>query len=67
MLWRNLKLQIKKEILLVGDSNTDLQTAKNANIQCFLVDYGYNGGKPVKELNPPKIIHSLLEVKDIIN
>ncbi|MDA0213846.1 MAG: HAD hydrolase-like protein [Planctomycetota bacterium] len=38
---------------LVGDSHTDVMTAKSAGIQSIVVRGGYNHGKPVEELDPP--------------
>lgn len=49
---------------LVGDSHTDVMTAKSAGIQSIVVRGGYNHGEPVEELDPPPdaIVDDLGEV-----
>lgn len=37
---------VKEETLFVGDSIVDIETAKNANIKCCLVLWGYGNYKP---------------------
>lgn len=48
--------------LLVGDSATDVQTARNAGIAVWAVDYGYNQGQPIAEARPDRVIARLSEV-----
>ena len=31
----------KSEVIYIGDSNTDIETAKNAGIECIIVKWGY--------------------------
>lgn len=38
---KELKVRNKRKIIYIGDSEVDYQTAKNANIECYLVTYGY--------------------------
>ena len=44
-----------------GDSVNDAQAARAAGCSLFRVPYGYNYGKPVKEMNPDAVVSSLLE------
>ena len=48
--------------LLVGDSAVDVQTARNAGIAVWCVDYGYNGGKPIADARPDRIVERLRDV-----
>ena len=48
-----------KNSLFVGDSAIDIATAKNANVTCWVVPYGYNGGKDIRLSNPDKLIQDL--------
>jgi phosphoglycolate phosphatase len=52
----------KQNSLFVGDSETDVTTAKNAGVICWAVPYGYNAGKDISLANPDKLINSLAEV-----
>jgi phosphoglycolate phosphatase len=45
--------------LFVGDSATDIMTAKNAKINCWVVPYGYNGKEDIRLSNPDKLIQDL--------
>jgi phosphoglycolate phosphatase len=51
-----------KRALLVGDSAIDVETARNAGIRAWAVSYGYNGGRPIAEADPDRIIASLSEL-----
>jgi phosphoglycolate phosphatase len=48
--------------LLVGDSAIDVQTARNAGIRVWAVSYGYNGGKPIAQAKPDRILDTLDEI-----
>jgi phosphoglycolate phosphatase len=48
--------------LLVGDSDVDIATARNAGIAVWAVTYGYNGGKPIGLSRPDFAIESLDEI-----
>lgn len=39
----------KNSAIMIGDSHTDIQAAKNANIQAICVNYGYAGNIPLEE------------------
>jgi len=48
--------------LLVGDSAVDVETARNAGIAAWAVDYGYNQGQPIGRSRPDRVIGELAEV-----
>lgn len=50
----------------VGDSATDVQTARNGGIAAWVVPYGYNGGEPIESARPDRIFASLGEVADFV-
>lgn len=45
--------------LLVGDSAVDVATGRNAGVQCWVVPYGYNGGQPIADARPERVIADL--------
>ena len=56
----------KTEVLYVGDSDTDVQTAINAKIKCAWVSWGYRSYEEIKELNPDYLINHPNEILDLI-
>ena len=56
----------KEEVLYVGDSDTDILTAINANIKCAWVSWGYRSYEEIKDLKPQFQIHSANEILDLI-
>jgi phosphoglycolate phosphatase len=48
----------------VGDSRTDIETARNAGIAAWAVPWGYNGGEPIETARPDRIFASLGAVAD---
>lgn len=59
----NLK---KDEVIFVGDSEVDIQTAANAGIECISVSWGYKTKEFLEKHNAKKIIDSPFELLDII-
>ncbi|MGE5027622.1 MAG: phosphoglycolate phosphatase [Betaproteobacteria bacterium] len=55
-----------RDLLLVGDSLNDSQAARAAGCPVFLLPYGYNGGKDVREQDCDAVIESLPEVLKLI-
>ena len=51
--------------LMVGDSETDLATARNASVPVALVDFGYSA-RPARELGPDAVISSFAELPGVI-
>ena len=54
--------ETKQNSLFVGDSATDIATAKNAGVICWVVPYGYNAGRDIAKDNPDKVINHISEV-----
>ena len=46
----------------VGDSRTDVETARNAAVAAWAVPYGYNGGEPIAAAHPDRLFANLAEV-----
>jgi phosphoglycolate phosphatase len=47
-----------KDTLYVGDSEVDIQTAKNAGMDCLSVDWGFRPEQTLWEAGAARIIHS---------
>ena len=56
----------KKETLFVGDSTVDLQTAKNAELPCAAVTWGYHDQDALKAENADHFANTVEELKHII-
>jgi phosphoglycolate phosphatase len=55
-----------REMVMIGDSLNDAQAARAAGCPVFLVTYGYNEGRSVRELDVDAIVDSLLEATRLI-
>ena len=42
--------------IFIGDSETDLATARAAGVVCWAVPYGYNHGRPIAMAEPDRVI-----------
>lgn len=51
-----------RHTVLVGDSSVDAATARNAGIAFWAVPYGYNGGQPIADEKPDRILATLAEL-----
>ena len=54
------------DLLLIGDSLNDAQAARAAGCHVFVVPYGYNEGRDVRELDVDAIVPSLVEAAKLI-
>jgi phosphoglycolate phosphatase len=54
------------EMLVIGDSINDVQAARAAGCPVFCVNYGYNEGRDVRELDVDAIVSSLDEAVKLI-
>ena len=60
------KFNIKpNDTLMVGDTTTDILTAKNCNVRCACVDFGYFDEK-IEGIDPDYWISDLSDVRNII-
>ena len=65
--WLASELGLKpQEILLVGDSATDINTAKAAGSPVVAVSYGYNHGQDLHLLGPTHVIDSLDQLEPLL-
>ncbi len=61
-----LKTEPKKS-LMIGDSVSDVKSARAADFQIVCVSYGYNHGKDIRETNPDAIVDSLAELSQLFH
>lgn len=54
------------EVLFVGDSMTDVSTAKNAGVKVWVVPYGYNHGQPIAASAPDRVLQCFSEVLEVL-
>jgi len=52
----------QEQMAHVGDSHTDIDTARNAGVAAWAVPYGYNGGEPIEDAKPHRIFQTLPEI-----
>ena len=48
--------------LMVGDSSVDVAAGRNAGVTMWAVPYGYNGGRPIAEAGPDRVISGLPDI-----
>lgn len=56
----------REESVYIGDSITDIQTAKNAHIDCILVKWGYGVGDVYENEYPMAIVENKDELLNVI-
>jgi phosphoglycolate phosphatase len=54
------------ELLMIGDSENDIEAAHNAGCPSFFVPYGYFQGADIHELKPTAIVSDLVEAVNLI-
>ena len=54
------------DMLMIGDSANDVAAARAAGCPVFCVDYGYNEGRDVRDLDVDAIVASLIEATRLI-
>lgn len=59
----NLK---KDDAVIIGDSQIDIQTGKNAGIDTIALTYGYDTKENLKKQNPTIIIDNFKDLKNIL-
>jgi phosphoglycolate phosphatase len=68
LVWACGRLDLKpNEVLMIGDSATDFAAARAAGCPVFLVPYGYNEGKDVRELDADAIVPTLAAASQLIS
>jgi phosphoglycolate phosphatase len=66
MACKSLDLTID-DVIMVGDSKSDIVAAKNAQIDVIAVKYGYNQGCNLEEFNPEYLCDGFLDIIPILN
>ncbi len=56
----------KEETILIGDSDVDYQTAKNAGLDCILVSWGFKDKSFLESLHSAYLIDSPKEIVNIV-
>lgn len=54
------------ELLMIGDSVSDVQAARAAASPVFVVPYGYNRGVPAASLEGDRVVASILEASQLV-
>ena len=52
--------------VMIGDSSIDVATARAAGIAPWCVPYGYNGGKPIADAKPDRLLKDFREAGTLI-
>lgn len=61
------KMELAREdIVYIGDTEVDIQTANNAGIDCIGVDWGFRDGEYLRELGVKYVVEKPAEVLDIV-
>lgn len=55
------------EVVLIGDSNTDITAARNAGCYIFTVPYGYNQGREIASNAVDAKINNIAEALDLLH
>ena len=55
-----------KQSVLIGDSRTDVLTARNAAIAIWAVTYGYNQGRPIQDEHPDRVLTDFREIAELL-
>ena len=57
----------KSESVYIGDSEVDIEVAKNANVDAIIVTWGFRDEEYLKSLNPNKLVNNTNDLlKNII-
>ncbi|RAP46011.1 MAG: hypothetical protein BZ136_08025 [Methanosphaera sp. rholeuAM74] len=62
MILENTKTS-KQDAIFIGDSSTDIQTARNAGVDCVLVNWGYSGND---ELDDDYVLKVVVDASQIL-
>ena len=55
------------EAIYIGDSKTDIATAKNAGIDCIIVTWGYGDEKAYRDDYPVAVVDDISQLYDALN
>jgi len=54
------------DVLMLGDSVSDVKAARAAGFGIICMSYGYNHGQDIREANPDAVIDSMVELEGLI-
>jgi len=57
---------IKNETVFIGDSNHEIEVAKNTGIKSIAVTWGFTGEEKLKSVGPDYIAHNIKELENIL-
>jgi phosphoglycolate phosphatase len=61
------KLEISRaEAVYIGDSEVDIETAANADMDCIIVSWGFRSEDYLKSMGAEKIVHSTDELAELL-
>ena len=61
------RLGVKREdCLYIGDSEVDLQTAKNAGMDCISVCWGFRDAEFLKQAGATQLVHTPKELEKLL-
>ncbi|KAF7769000.1 phosphoglycolate phosphatase [Pseudoalteromonas citrea] len=66
MACKSLDLNVD-DVMMVGDSKSDILAAKNAKVDVIAVKYGYNQGYNLEDFNPEYLCEGFLDIIPILN
>ncbi len=68
MLFAAIKLlEVKpEEVVMVGDTTTDIQAARNASIPVWIIQGKYSQAAEIKKLNPDRYLEKLEDILDLL-
>lgn len=52
--------------LFVGDSQTDVDAARNAGVAVWAVAFGYNGNRPIEDARPDRVLPSYRALREAL-
>lgn len=56
----------KNEVIYIGDSDIDIQTAKNAKVKSIGVAWGFRGAKELRESKADYVVNQASEILEVI-
>ena len=56
----------KEDVLYVGDSEVDVETARNAGVECIAVEWGYRSRETLIKAGAKRIVSSVQELENLI-
>lgn len=56
----------RTNVVMIGDSDVDIETARRAGIDCIAVTWGFSPLNELKESNPNHLVSSVSEIREIL-